>query len=146
MWFEHRWFRYHCTFGFHCCRAAPVPFCSNTQGKAALKIRHAGLGISLVLRKVVPSSAVFRGGWRSFFKRKDRRRRQLYLVNTMVGVTARLVSVAVKDHDLDDHVTEGEYGSSRNATSSLEAARASSRKVESETSVCPRVGIRVTRL
>ena len=31
-----------------------------------------------------------------------------YLVNTMVGVTARLVSVAVKDHDLDDHVTEGE--------------------------------------
>ena len=32
----------------------------------------------------------------------------LYLVNTMVGVTARLVSVAVKDHDLDDHVTEGE--------------------------------------
>ena len=30
-----------------------------------------------------------------------------YLVNTMVGVTARLVSVAVKDHDLDDHVTEG---------------------------------------
>ena len=28
--------------------------------------------------------------------------------NTMVGVTARLVSVAVKDHDLDDHVTEGE--------------------------------------
>ena len=28
-----------------------------------------------------------------------------YLVNTMVGVTARLVSVAVKDHDLDDHVT-----------------------------------------
>ena len=31
----------------------------------------------------------------------------LYLVNTMVGVTARLVSVAVKDHDLDDHVTEG---------------------------------------
>ena len=32
----------------------------------------------------------------------------VYLVNTMVGVTARLVSVAVKDHDLDDHVTEGE--------------------------------------
>ena len=32
----------------------------------------------------------------------------IYLVNTMVGVTARLVSVAVKDHDLDDHVTEGE--------------------------------------
>ena len=31
-----------------------------------------------------------------------------YLVNTMVGVTARLVSVAVEDHDLDDHVTEGE--------------------------------------
>ena len=31
-----------------------------------------------------------------------------YLVNTMVGVTARLVSVAVNDHDLDDHVTEGE--------------------------------------
>ena len=31
-----------------------------------------------------------------------------YLVNTMVGVTARLVSVAVKDHDLDDHVIEGE--------------------------------------
>ena len=31
-----------------------------------------------------------------------------YLVNTMVGVTARLVSVAVKDHDVDDHVTEGE--------------------------------------
>ena len=30
------------------------------------------------------------------------------LVNTMVGVTARLVFVAVKDHDLDDHVTEGE--------------------------------------
>ena len=30
------------------------------------------------------------------------------LVNTMVGVTARLVYVAVKDHDLDDHVTEGE--------------------------------------
>ena len=27
----------------------------------------------------------------------------------MVGVTARLVSVAVKDHDLDDHVTEGEF-------------------------------------
>ena len=32
----------------------------------------------------------------------------IYLVNTMVGVTARLVSVAVKDHDLDEHVTEGE--------------------------------------
>ena len=31
-----------------------------------------------------------------------------YLVNTMVGVTARLVYVAMKDHDLDDHVTEGE--------------------------------------
>ena len=30
------------------------------------------------------------------------------MVNTMVGVTARLVSVAVKDHDLDDHVAEGE--------------------------------------
>ena len=26
----------------------------------------------------------------------------------VVGVTARLVSVAVKDHDLDNHVTEGE--------------------------------------
>ena len=32
----------------------------------------------------------------------------IYLVNTMVGVTARLVSVAVKGHDLDDHVAEGE--------------------------------------
>ena len=32
----------------------------------------------------------------------------VYLVNTMVGWTARLVSVAVKDHDLDDHVTKGE--------------------------------------
>ena len=31
-----------------------------------------------------------------------------YLVNTMVGVTARLVSVAVEDHDLGDYVTEGE--------------------------------------
>ena len=30
------------------------------------------------------------------------------MVNTMVGVTARLVFVAVKDHDLDDHMTEGE--------------------------------------
>ena len=28
--------------------------------------------------------------------------------NKMVGVPARLVSVALKDHDLDDHVTEGE--------------------------------------
>ena len=36
------------------------------------------------------------------------RARAVYLVNTMVGVTARLVYVAVKDHDLDDHVTEGE--------------------------------------
>ena len=35
-------------------------------------------------------------------------REREYLVNAMVGVTARLVSVAVKDHDLDDHVTEGE--------------------------------------
>ena len=67
-------------------------------------------------------------------------------MNTIVGVTARLVSVAVKGHDLDDHVTEGEQGSSRNATGSLEAARALARKVESETSVCTRVGIRVTRL
>ena len=33
---------------------------------------------------------------------------EIYLVNTMVGVTARLVSVAVKDHDLDDYATEGE--------------------------------------
>ena len=33
---------------------------------------------------------------------------QTYLVDTMVGVTARLVSVAMKDHDLDDHVTKGE--------------------------------------
>ena len=44
-----------------------------------------------------------------------------------------MVSVAVKDHDQDDHVTEGEWGSSRNAPGSLEVARASARKVESET-------------
>ena len=36
------------------------------------------------------------------------RARAVYLVNTMMGVTARLVYVAVKGHDLDDHVTEGE--------------------------------------
>ena len=64
----------------------------------------------------------------------------------MVSVSARLVSVAAWDHDQYDHVTEGEWGSSRNAPGSLEAARASARKVESETSVCTRVGIRVTRL
>ena len=40
-------------------------------------------------------------GWESS---NTLRRAPSCLVNTMVGVTARLVSVAVKDHDLDDHV------------------------------------------